>query len=138
MDMEAKVVISYKSISKRGPVTFQLLVDSRKVGEVTGFEQEYAVEPGRHVAEVQCTLIKTNQVDFSLASGDEVRLVCYPNFWIILVPLSIVLIFSILSVIPYNPTVMLYAGGAFVVLAPIYVVFMVMKPGMLVKLKRET
>lgn len=138
MDMEAKVIISYRSLFKRGSSPFQLFVDDRKVGDVKHYDREYAVEPGNHLADVRYLFIKTNKISFSLRTGDEVRLSCVPNFWIMLVPLSIGLIYAVISIIPYSPTLMLYAGATFVLLAPIYVVLMIMRPGAIVKLRIET
>lgn len=138
MDMEAKVVISYKSLFKRGSSPFQLFVDDRRVGDVKHYDLEYAVEPGSHLADVRYLFIKTNQINFSLKSGDEVRLSCVPNFGIIFVPISIVLICAVISMIPYSPSIMLYAGAVFVLFAPIYVVFMVMRPGAIVKLRIDS
>jgi len=137
MDMEAKIVVSQKGLHKRGPVSFQLIVDGRKKGEVSRGDKEYAVDPGRHFAEVQYVLVKTNQVNFNLESGGEVHLVFSPNYWIMLVPLCMMLIFSILAAIPYNPTVMLYAGALMMVLMPILMIAIVIKPGMLMKLAIE-
>lgn len=135
--MEAKVVVRHQSLYIRGAVSFQLKIDGRNVGEVAGYEREYAVDPGSHFAEVSYSFVKSNQVNFSIDESGEVRLLCTPNLWVVLVPISIMTAFAILSSIPYSPSTMLYAGGALMVLAPILVIVIVLKPGMLVKLGIE-
>lgn len=137
MDMEAKVVVRHQSLYIRGAVSFQLKIDGRNVGEVAGYEREYAVDPGSHFAEVRFVFVRTNQVNFNIERGGEVRLVCSPNYWIALLPLFIMLIFLILSLIPFSPTAMLYIGGALMILLPVFVIVIVLKPGMLVKLGIE-
>ncbi|MDX2106821.1 MAG: hypothetical protein SFY67_10510 [Candidatus Melainabacteria bacterium] len=137
MNMEARVLICHKLLHKRGAVSFQIKIDGQRVGEVTGFEREYLVKPGSHFAEVTFSFVKSNQVNFAIDEGGEVRLICTPNFWVVLLPLSIIIAFALLSSIPYSPSTMLYAGGALMVLAPILVIVIVLKPGMLVKLRIE-
>ncbi len=136
MDMEAKIVVEPGGLAGKS-TTFALILDERKRGEVSGYQNEFAVEPGHHTARLEYAFLKSNTIAFDVKTGGEIKITWGISLKIILVPIALALMSAILIVLPYNPTVLMISGVSFMVLTPIIMLYVALAPGMIYKLKME-
>ncbi len=136
MEMEAKIVVEPGGLAGKN-TTFALILDERKRGEVSGYQKEFAVDPGHHSARLEYAFLKSNTIVFEVKTGSEIKLTWGISLKIFLIPIVFMLLGMILVFLPYNPTLMMVAGASFVVLTPIIMLGFVLTPGMLYKLKME-
>lgn len=134
MDMDAKIVVVPTGLS-RLQVPFSLIIDERRRGEVSASKTEFAVEPGHHTARIEYVFVKSNTISFDAKNGGEVKIAWQVTFKLLLLPVLFLACAGALMMIPYNPTVMLYAGGAFAIFMPIISIAALVAPGMLYVLK---